>query len=73
MNGVFNEMSYFNGVNETVPEIMKHYDDLGGPFSYCHYAAGWAVAGDTPFKWTKQVASSFGGTTNPLIVQWPKP
>ncbi len=72
MNGVFNEMSYFNGVNETVPEIMKHYDDLGGPFSYCHYAAGWAVAGDTPFKWTKQVASSFGGTTNPLIVQWPK-
>jgi arylsulfatase A-like enzyme len=72
MNGVFNEMTYFNGVNETVPDIMKHYDDLGGKFSYNHYAAGWAVAGDTPFKWTKQVASSYGGTQNPLIIQWPK-
>jgi arylsulfatase len=72
MNGVFNEMTYFNGVNETVSDIMKHYDDLGGQFSYGHYAAGWAVAGDTPFKWTKQIASSFGGTTNPLIIQWPK-
>ena len=51
---------------------MKHYDDLGGPSSYGHYAAGWAVAGDTPFEWTKQIAGSFGGTTNPLIVQWPK-
>ena len=72
MNGVFNEMTYFNGVHETVPDIMKHYDDLGGPFSYGHYAAGWAVAGDTPFKWTKQIAGSYGGTQNPLIVQWPK-
>ncbi len=72
MNGCFNEMTYFNGVNETVPDIMKHYDDLGGPSSYGHYAAGWAVAGDTPFEWTKQIAGSFGGTTNPLIVQWPK-
>ena len=72
MNGVFNEMTYFNGVAETVPEIMKHYDELGGPYSYCHYAAGWAVAGDTPFKWTKQIASSYGGTQNPLIIQWPK-
>ncbi len=71
-NGVFNEMSYFNGLQETVPDILKHYDEMGGPFSYEHYAAGWAVAGDAPFEWTKQVAGSFGGTTNPLIVQWPK-
>ena len=49
MNGLFNEMTYFNGVPETVEEILKHYDDLGGPTSYRHYAAGWAVAGDTPF------------------------
>src|SRR5947209_8690895 len=56
MNGLFNEMTYFNGVPETVAEILKHYDDLGGPNSYPHYAAGWAVAGDTPFTWTKQVA-----------------
>jgi arylsulfatase A-like enzyme len=72
MNGLFNEMTYFNGVPETVPEILKHFDDLGGPSSYPHYAAGWAVAGDTPFTWTKQVAGSYGGTRNPLVVHWPE-
>jgi arylsulfatase A-like enzyme len=72
MNGLFNESTYFNGVPETVNEILKHYDELGGPFSYPHYAAGWAVAGDSPFAWTKQVAGSYGGTRNPLVVHWPK-
>ena len=72
MNGLFNEMTYFNRAEETVQDILKHYDDLGGPFSYPHMAAGWAVAGDTPFTWTKQVASSFGGTRNPMIAHWPK-
>ena len=72
MNGVFNEMTYFNGVHETVQDILKHYDDLGGPLSYPHMAAGWAVAGDTPFTWTKQVASSFGGTRNGMVIHWPK-
>ncbi len=70
-NGVFNEMSYFNGVPESVAEILTHYDQLGGPDSYPHYAAGWAVAGDTPFTWTKQVAGSYGGCRNPLVVHWP--
>jgi hypothetical protein len=68
----FNEMTYFNGVPETVPEILKHIDDLGGPNSYGHYAAGWAVAGDAPFTWTKQVAGSYGGTRNGMVVHWPK-
>ena len=45
---------------------------LGGPNTYGHYAAGWAVAGDTPFTWTKQVASSYGGTRNGMVVHWPK-
>lgn len=72
MNGLFNEATYFNGVPETVEEILKHYDDLGGPNSYPHYAAGWAVAGDTPFTWTKQVAGSYGGTRNGLVVHWPQ-
>src|SRR5437660_2085693 len=58
MSGLFNEMTYFNGIPETVAEILKHYDDLGGPNSYPHYAAGWAVAGDAPFAWTKQVAGT---------------
>ncbi|HZL91682.1 MAG TPA: arylsulfatase [Pirellulaceae bacterium] len=72
MVGVFNEMSYFNGVHETVEDILKHYDELGGPMSYPHMAAGWAVAGDAPFAWTKQVASDFGGTRNGMVVHWPK-
>jgi len=72
MSGLYNEMTYFNGVNETVQDILKHYDQLGGPATYPHYAAGWAVAGDTPFTWTKQVASSYGGTRNGMVIHWPK-
>lgn len=69
--GLYNEMSYFNLHPESVPDILAHYDDLGGPKSYGHYAAGWAVAGDTPFTWTKQIASSYGGTLNAMAVHWP--
>ncbi|MGE5362275.1 MAG: arylsulfatase [Bacteroidales bacterium] len=72
MNGMFNENTYFNGVQETVADILKRYDELGGPMSYNHMAAGWAVAGDTPFMWTKQVASNFGGTRNGMVAYWPK-
>jgi len=72
MVGLFNEMTYFNGQHESVQEILKHYDELGGPTTYPHYAAGWAVAGDTPFEWTKQVASSYGGTRNGMVIHWPK-
>ena len=72
MSGMFNEMTYFNGVEETVHDVLKHYDELGGPNTYSHYAAGWAVAGNTPFTWTKQVASSYGGTRNGMVVHWPK-
>ena len=71
MNGLYNEMTYFNGVHETVQDILKHYDELGGPTTYPHYAAGWAVAGDTPFTWTKQVAASYGGTRNGMVIHWP--
>ncbi len=72
MQGLFNEMTYFNGVPESIQEQLSRMNDLGGPLSYSHYAAGWAVAGDTPFTWTKQVASSFGGTRNPLVIYWSK-
>ena len=72
MNGLFNEYTYFNGVHETVQGILKHYDALGDPTTYPHYAAGWAVAGDTPFAWTKQVASNYGGTRNGMVIHWPK-
>jgi arylsulfatase A-like enzyme len=72
MSGMFSEMTYFNGVQETVEDMLKHYDDWGGPTTYPHMAAGWAVAGDTPFMWTKQVASNYGGTRNGMIISWPK-
>jgi len=71
MNGLFNEMTYFNGVPETVQDMLKHYDEWGGPNTYPHFAAGWAVALDAPFSWTKQVASDFGGTRNGMVVHWP--
>ncbi len=72
MSGMFSEMTYFNNVEETVQEMLKHYDEWGGPSTYPHMAAGWAVAGDTPFMWTKQMPSNYGGTRNGLIVSWPK-
>lgn len=71
MNGMYSEMTYFSGVPETVPDMMKHYDDWGGPTTYPHFSAGWAVAMDAPFSYTKQVASDFGGTRNGMIIQWP--
>jgi arylsulfatase len=72
MNGLFNELTYFNGVPETVAGQLEHLDEWGGPSTYPHMAAGWAVAGDTPFTWTKQVASNFGGTRNGMVVHWPR-
>jgi arylsulfatase len=72
MDGLFNEYGYFNGVPSTVPEMLGHLEAWGDSSTYPHMAAGWAVAFDTPFTWTKQVASSFGGTRNGLVVHWPK-
>jgi arylsulfatase len=71
MNGMYQEMTYFSGVAETVPDMLKHYDDWGGPSTYPHFSAGWAVAMDAPFSYTKQIASDFGGTRNGMIIQWP--
>ena len=71
MSGMFNEMTYFNGVEETVADMLKSIEKWGGPETFPHMAAGWAVAGNTPFMWTKQVASNFGGTRNPLVISWP--
>jgi arylsulfatase A-like enzyme len=72
MHGLFNEMSIANGVDEPVELQMKMIDELGGPKANNHYAAGWAVATDAPYKWVKQVASDYGGTRNGLVVSWPK-
>ncbi|MGY6276062.1 arylsulfatase [Methylomonas sp. MgM2] len=71
MNGMYSEMTYFNGVQETVEDMLKHLEHWGGPQTYPHMAAGWAVAFDSPFMWTKQVASNFGGTRNGMVIYWP--
>jgi arylsulfatase A-like enzyme len=72
MNGMFNEMTFFNGVHEAVPDMLQHIDNWGDPSTYPHMAAGWAVAGDTPFAWAKQMASDFGGTRNGMVIHWPQ-
>ncbi len=72
MGGMFNEMSFFNGVPEAVGDVIKQLDKWGGPETFPHYAVGWAVAGDTPFAYAKQVASDCGGTADGMVIRWPK-
>jgi len=71
MIGMFNENTYFNGVQETIDMQLSRINQLGTEHTYNHFAAGWAVAGNTPFTWTKQVASNFGGTRNGMVMHWP--
>jgi arylsulfatase len=70
--GMYNEMTYFNNVTEKVEDLLPLIDEWGGPSTFPHMAAGWAVAFDSPFSWTKQVASDFGGTRNGMIIHWPE-
>jgi len=70
-DGVANELAAFNGVFEPLDKTLKVIDELGGPKHYNHFPAGWAWAMDTPFQWTKQIASHLGGTRNPVVISWP--
>jgi len=69
--GAYNEMMALNGIISTAAINMPHLDNWGDPTTFPHYAIGWAWAGDTPFQWTKQIASHYGGTTNGLVIHWP--
>ena len=69
--GTPNEVASLQGVNIPVKEQMKFYDAWGSDKTYPHYSVGWAWAFDTPFKWTKEIASHFGGTRQGLAVAWP--
>ena len=73
INGSFNEMLMLNGAAflETPEFMASKIDDFGTPAAYNHFAVGWAHAMDTPYQWTKQVASHWGGTRNGTIVHWP--
>ena len=69
--GLLNEMTFFNNIKEDFEEVYRKKDLLGGPMTFNHYPIGWAHAMDTPFQWTKQVASHFGGTRNGMVMSWP--
>jgi arylsulfatase A-like enzyme len=69
--GTYNEMMALNGIVGKAEQMLNHIDDWGSPSTYPHFAIGWAWAGNTPFQWTKQVASHFGGTRNGMVMHWP--
>jgi arylsulfatase A-like enzyme len=70
-DGTYNEIVALNGIVSDVPSQLKWIDEWGGPKTFPHFSIGWALAGNTPFQWTKQVASHFGGTRNGMVVHWP--
>ena len=71
LNGTPNESTFFNGVEVPVERQLPLIDAWGSDKTYPHYAVGWAWAFDTPYRWTKQIASHFGGTRNGLVISWP--
>ncbi len=74
LQGSFNELMMLNGASalETTEFMAARIDKFGTPDAYNHYAVGWAHAMDTPYQWTKQVASHWGGVRNGTIVHWPR-
>jgi arylsulfatase len=74
VNGSFNENFVFNGAAhlESAEFMASRIDEFGTPTAYNHFSVGWAHAMDTPYQWTKQVASHWGGTRNGAIVHWPR-
>jgi len=71
-NGSVNENKFFNGYPDEIAENMKLYDKLGGPDTYEHFPTGWAVAFSTPFRMFKRYSEYSGGTSDPLVISWPK-
>ena len=69
--GLLNEMTFFNGIPEDYKQVLSRMNDIGTWKTYNHYPVGWAHAMDTPFQWTKQIASHFGGTRNAMVMSWP--
>jgi arylsulfatase A-like enzyme len=69
--GTPNEITGFNGVELTAEQEMPFYDAWGTDMTFPHYSVGWAWAFDTPYKWTKQIPSYFGGTKQGMAISWP--
>ncbi|MGY8706042.1 arylsulfatase [Bradyrhizobium sp. 18BD] len=71
VTGTVNEALTFNGIDLTAEQQMPWYDAWGSARTYPHYAVGWAWALCTPYKWTKQIPSFFGGTRQGMAISWP--
>jgi len=71
LSGTINEIMSLNGFQPDLADVLPRIDEIGLPGTSPHYPVGWAWAGDTPFQWTKQIASHFGGTRNGTLVSWP--
>jgi arylsulfatase len=71
LQGLLNEASIMNNIPEDFTQVLTRMDELGSGTTLNHYPVGWAHAMDTPFQWTKQIASHFGGTRNGLVISWP--
>ncbi|MDS9467476.1 arylsulfatase [Paracoccus sp. MBLB3053] len=69
--GTLNENAFFNAYLMTADDMLDRMDEIGTELHFNHFPAGWAWAVDSPFQWTKQVASHLGGVRNPMIVKWP--
>jgi arylsulfatase A-like enzyme len=71
-NGSVNENKFFNGYPDELSENLKYLDKMGGPDTYEHYPTGWAAAFSTPFQMFKRYSEYSGGTSDPLVISWPK-
>lgn len=71
LQGTVDAMSQFNGIEESLEQMLDRIEELGGPAHYNHFPTGWAWAMDAPFQWVKRIASHLGGVRNPLVVSWP--
>lgn len=72
LEGTFSEIASLLGIQLGLESTINRLEEIGGPTSEPHVPVGWAWAMDSPFQWTKQVASHFGGTRNPMVIHWPK-
>jgi arylsulfatase A-like enzyme len=72
LDGTFNELMALNGIPQTLEDVVPRLDEVGGPTAFNHYPVGWAHAMNTPYQYTKQVASHWGGTRNATAISWPK-
>lgn len=70
LHGSMNKLSYFNGVSESLDDLVKRMDDFGSPRSHGSYPAAWAYATSTPYTYGKEVVSG-GGNSTAMVMQWP--